>query len=81
MSHLAQICEGRRLFQEEIEDKMSVAIGTINNFDSATLVKGEYDKLVNELPQVNEDGLRYYSNKIKNAEKSALEILKKKLNQ
>ena len=43
------------------------------------MVKGEYDKLVNELPQINEEGLRYYSNKIKNAEKNALEILKKNL--
>ncbi len=67
--------------KEEIENKQEVAMGTLNNFDSAVLVKGEFEKLTNELPQINEEGLRYYSNKIKNAEKNVLEILKKTLNE
>lgn len=67
--------------KEEIENKQEVALGTLNNFESAILVKGEFEKLTNELPQINEEGLRYYSNKIKNAEKNVLEMLKKSLNE
>ena len=53
----------------------------MGNYDSVILVKNEFEKLTNELPQINEEGLRYYSNKIKNAEKNVLEILKKTLNE
>ena len=67
--------------KEDIENKLEVAIGTLGNYDSVILVKNEFEKLTNELPQINEEGLRYYSNKIKNAEKNVLEILKKTLNE
>ena len=46
--------------KEDIENKLEVAIGTLGNYDSVILVKNEFEKLTNELPQINEEGLRYY---------------------
>ena len=66
------------IIAEIIEKEKAV---TANFYNSAIEGKSaeEFKKLTNEMMEVNEAGLRYYSTKIKNTEKNIIEIVKNDL--
>jgi len=64
---------------EEIKAREKAVIFNFKDTEIEGKTTVEFKKIADEISEVNETGLRYYSTKIKNTEKSIIEIAKNKL--
>jgi len=65
--------------KEEIIWKKSLLVTDFQKKDFVAELESEYNKIIDDLSTTSEDGLRYYSSKIKTADKNIMSNLKSKL--